>query len=91
LPFPVVLDELGAGDLVGEMGVLDGEARSATVVAIETTVALELSAATLAATVLRHPEATTELLRLLSRRLRSTDELAVQLVRGQLRREWVPT
>ena len=88
-PHPVILAELGAGGVVGEMGVLDGEPRSATVMAIEKTVALELSAATLAATVMRHPETTRELLRLLSRRLRSTDELAVQLVRGQLRREWV--
>src|SRR6266540_628036 len=40
----VVLTELEAGEVVGEMGVLDGEPRSATVTAIEATETLELSA-----------------------------------------------
>ena len=90
-PQPVVLAELGRGEIVGEMGLLDGQPRSATVTAIDWTEALELSASTLATTALHHPETSRELLRMLSRRLRSTDELAVQLLRSRYSSDWVPT
>ncbi len=79
LVLPVPLAELGPGEVVGEMGLLDGEPRSATVTAIEDTETLELDAADLAYTVLRHPEVSTSLLRTLSRRLRSVDDLATRM------------
>jgi CRP/FNR family transcriptional regulator, cyclic AMP receptor protein len=75
---PVVLAELGCGEVVGEMGVLDGEPRSASVVALESTQALELTPQVLQETVLRDQEVAGALLRVLSRRLRSTNELVRQ-------------
>jgi CRP/FNR family transcriptional regulator, cyclic AMP receptor protein len=77
--WPVVLAELGPGDVVGEMGVLDYEPRSATVTALTAVETLELDASVLAQTILDHPESGVTLLRVLSRRLRSTDELMERL------------
>ena len=77
---PVMLAELGPGEIVGEMGLLDREPRSATVQAIENTDTVELSAAALAVTMLEFPEVTAALLHTLSRRLRNTNELAEQIV-----------
>ena len=76
----LVLAELGAGEVVGEMALLDGDPRSATVTALENTETLEISAADLAETILRYPEVSTALLRLLSRRLRNTNELAEKIM-----------
>ena len=76
---PVVLAELGPGDVIGEMGVLDHEPRSATVTALNAVETLELDAFALSQTILDHPEAAAALLRVLSRRLRSTDELLEQV------------
>ena len=76
---PLLLATLGPGDVVGEMGVLDGALRSATVTATEDVVTSELSAAVLGAVVLKHPEVYGSLVRVLSARLRSTDELAERL------------
>jgi CRP-like cAMP-binding protein len=81
IPQSVVLAEFGSGQVVGEMGLFDHEPRSATVTAIEHTEAVELDDLALAQTVLRYPEVGTALLRLLSERLRSTDELAMELLR----------
>jgi CRP/FNR family transcriptional regulator, cyclic AMP receptor protein len=87
---PLVLAELNPGDIVGELAVLDGEPRSATVTAIEPTTTLELSAPALALTVLQHPEVSHALLMVLSQRLRSTDQVAVKLLRKQLHKQWKP-
>ncbi len=73
---PLVLAELGAGDVVGEMGLLDSAPRSATVTAIEATETLELHAALVALVVMQYPQVAAALLRVLSHRLRSADELA---------------
>ncbi|MHB8621477.1 MAG: Crp/Fnr family transcriptional regulator [Chloroflexota bacterium] len=70
---PVLLAELGPGEVVGEMGVLDGAPRSATVVAIDSVETLELDIQALSETTLRHPEITLALLRTISERLRSVD------------------
>ena len=78
---PLLLAELGPGEVVGEMGVLDREPRSATVTATRPTETVELSAAAIGTTILRYPEVSTGLLRTISRRLRSSDELAEQIVR----------
>jgi CRP-like cAMP-binding protein len=78
---PLVLAELGPGDVIGEMGLLDGGPRSATVTASEDTETLEIHATVMAVVVMQYPQITTALLRTLSRRLRSADELADQLAR----------
>lgn len=72
---PLVLAELGPGEVIGEMGVLSGRPCSATVVAIEPTEALEISATELPTTLRLIPEVSDILLRILSRRLRRTDVL----------------
>lgn len=76
---PVVIAEIPAGEPVGEMGVLDPGPRSATVIASEETEVLEISAEALQELVLENPDVSRALLRVLSRRLRSTDELAAAL------------
>ena len=82
----VRLAELGAGDVVGEMGLLDGAPRSATVTAIEETEALELHATLLAVVLIDYPEVASALLRTLSRRLRSADELVEEMSRARKER-----
>lgn len=72
---PLVLAELGPDEVVGEMGVLDGEPRSASAVAEEPTETRELTAALLAELVDKHPVVAAGLLRVLSTRLRSTNEI----------------
>ncbi|MBI2862805.1 MAG: cyclic nucleotide-binding domain-containing protein [Chloroflexi bacterium] len=73
---PLVLSEMGQGEVVGEMALLDGEPRLATVTAIEDLETLEISADALTSTMLQFPDIAAALLHILSRRLRSTDELA---------------
>lgn len=71
----VVLAELGPGEGVGEIGLIDQRPRTATVVAIEPTDAIEIQAhsfATLANSSSRFYEL---LARVLAQRLRATDEL----------------
>lgn len=72
----VTLAELGPGEVVGEMGLLDGEPRSATVVAIAPTETIELDAVLLNDILRQYPQVSSKLLRILSQRLRSTNELA---------------
>lgn len=79
---PVVLAELGANDVVGEVGVLDGGPRTATVTALEETRTLELHRTLLAVVLIQYPDIAADLLRTLSRRLRSTDEIVDSLARG---------
>ena len=83
LSSPLVLAELGPGELVGEMAVLEPGPRSATVTAMEETEAVELSREDLNATMTFYPEVTASLLTLLIRRLHTTDELAERLMRGE--------
>ncbi len=83
---PLVLAEIDAGEVVGELGLLDGEACADTVRAIGDTVTVELRADAVAATLLRFPEAEAGLLPVLSRRLGDGDALAAE---GR-RRGWHP-
>ena len=75
---PVALVECGPGDIVGELGVLDGEPRRESVVAITATETLELDATLLATALLQVSEAGATLVPVLSRRLRNADDLAQQ-------------
>ena len=71
---PIVLAELGPGETVGEMGVLEHARRSATVIAIEETEVVEIDQEGLRDVLISSPGVATALLRTLSRRLRAADE-----------------
>lgn len=79
----LTLARLGPGEVVGEMGLLDGAPRSATVVALEDVEALEIHATVLAVVLIENPNVSQALLRVLSKRLRSTDELVDEMSRSQ--------
>jgi CRP-like cAMP-binding protein len=72
---PAEVFELGAGESVGELGLLDGNPRPETVVAVEETETIELSAGLLAETLLRYPVLSVGLLGSFSRSVRTLDEL----------------
>jgi CRP-like cAMP-binding protein len=60
---------LGAGDVIGEMSLVTGEARSATVLATVPTTALELDGEAFAGVVVGYPSIGANLSRIVSRRL----------------------
>jgi CRP-like cAMP-binding protein len=76
---PVILEELGPGEIVGERGLLDGQCHRDTVTAIDETETLELDRAAVAGVVLLFPETTSALLAAVSVRLHSPAELIRQL------------
>lgn len=84
LTVPLMLAELGRGEVVGEMGILDRRPRSATVKALEPTEALEVTAEAIAQALEQYPAASRGLLGLLTRRLRSTDELVEEMARRRV-------
>src|SRR5947207_9728294 len=71
----IVLGENEAGDVVGELSFLDGGHRSATAVAVENTQTLSLDRERLLEFIDKHPHAALDLLTVVSRRLRATNEL----------------
>lgn len=71
----VTVGLLGPGDFFGELALLDGGPRSASVVALEPLDALTLDRAPFIAVLERHPEVAGALLAVLGDRLRQTDEL----------------
>jgi len=70
----VVLSVLQANDFFGEMGVIDGKPRSATVTAIEKTTTLTMTREQFQAQLEKHPVIALQLLTILSERLRAADE-----------------
>ena len=77
---PLLLATLGPGVVVGEMGLLDGMPRSATVTAIdEIVIARRIEAREFAELIVSSPEIYGGLVRLMSARLRNTDELVAEL------------
>ena len=70
---------LGAGQTVGELSVLDGQPRSATASAIEPVRALRLEGRAFGTFLLARPQAVVGMLRVLSSRLRTADQLRLQL------------
>jgi len=64
--------------VVGELEVLDGAPRAATVVALDRVEAMEVDAVALADTMAHFPDVAMALLQAVTRRLRSTDELLDQ-------------
>ena len=71
----VVLAFLGAGDIIGEMAVLDGHPRSAGVVAMEPVEGVNIYRRDLIHILKRHPDALLGLLAAVCRRLRTTISL----------------
>lgn len=74
----VVLAFRGPGELVGEQSAIDGEPRSASIVAVEEVEALVLTHQGFLAFLTDHPPAAIALLRILSRRLREADEKRIE-------------
>jgi uncharacterized membrane protein len=71
----ILLAQNQAGDLFGEISLLDGGARTATAVCVEETDVLTLDREHLLKFITEHPHAALDLLTVMGRRLRATDEL----------------
>ncbi|HEV2022347.1 MAG TPA: DUF1003 domain-containing protein [Terriglobales bacterium] len=71
----ILLAENQAGDLFGEISLLDGGARTATAVCVEETDVLTLDREHLLKFITEHPHAALDLLTVMGSRLRATDEL----------------
>jgi len=71
----IVLGENLAGDLFGEISLLDGGSRTATAVAVEDSETLVLDRTDLLELITKHPHAAMDLLTVMGQRLRATDEL----------------
>ncbi len=70
----ITLATLGSGDIFGELAMLDGEVRSASVEALNDGELLALPAGEVRALLARHPEITVKLIAALVRRLRTANE-----------------
>ena len=70
----ITLATLGPGDIFGELAMLDGEVRSASVEALVDGELLALPAGEVRALLARHPEITVKLVAALVRRLRTANE-----------------
>lgn len=75
----LLLDLLGPGDTAGELSVIDGRERSATVSAIEPGRALRIPAPQFQGFLQQHPRATVALLRVLAQRLRQSDDTRLRI------------
>ncbi len=71
----IILGENERGDVFGEISLLDGGPRTASAVAVEDTETLTLDREKLLEFVTQHPHAAMDLLTVMGRRLRTTDEL----------------
>jgi CRP/FNR family transcriptional regulator, cyclic AMP receptor protein len=67
------LAELGTGNFFGELGVIDGQPRTADVVAVTETKCWILSQWAMKSIIANHPEVALSMLEELARRLRATD------------------
>jgi CRP/FNR family transcriptional regulator, cyclic AMP receptor protein len=76
----VVLNELGPGELFGELSLFDGDPRSASVVALEATRTFQIDRADLERLFTRKPAAALDVLAVMGHRLRRTDLLLSQRV-----------
>ena len=74
----VVLAERGPGELLGDLGAIDGQPRSASVTALEEVRGLVVPLRAFRGFVMDHPRAAISLLELLSRRLRESDAQRVR-------------
>jgi CRP-like cAMP-binding protein len=74
----VVLGLRGPGDLLGELGALDGQPRSASAIALDEVEALVLPAADFKTFLEAHPRAALAILEMLATRLRDADRKRVE-------------
>ena len=70
----ITLAHFGPGDIFGEMAMLDGERRSATVESIEETDAIAILSADMHRLLREYPDISVKLIAALGRRLRETNE-----------------
>src|SRR5438094_8237754 len=80
----IILAENLPGDLFGEISLMDGGARTATAVAIDDAELLTLDRADLLELITQHPHAAMDLLTVMGRRLRATDEMLRTHVTGNV-------
>jgi CRP-like cAMP-binding protein len=83
---PIFLAELHPGDVVGEMGVLNNQPRSATVTALEDLETLELEQASLKKIFKDNPDVLMAMMQVVQERMKTTDDLvdtAVQVALAQ--------
>jgi uncharacterized membrane protein len=71
----IVLGEVGPGECFGEISMIDGGSRTATAVALDDAETLALTRDQLLQLFQRHPHSALDLLGVVGRRLRATDEL----------------
>ena len=71
----IVLNFLGKGDVIGEIAILDGAPRTASVFAIDDTEALVLYRRDLLPVLLKSPDAMLELIKILCEKLRATSAI----------------
>ncbi len=76
--------DLGPGDVIGEMGVLNGDPRSATVTALEDLETLELEAPFLKQIFQDDPDVLMAVMKVINERLKNTDELIENSVKVAL-------
>jgi NTE family protein len=76
----ILIARIAAGETVGEMGLLDGGVRSATVEALRDTELLKLDKASYEDLLVRHPKSMRALISLLVRRLRNTTRSATTMI-----------
>ena len=76
----ILIARIAAGETVGEMGLLDGGVRSATVEALRDTELLKLDKASYEDLLVRHPKSIRALISLLVRRLRNTTRSATTMM-----------
>ena len=74
----VVLGFRGPGELIGELGAIDGEPRSATIVAVDAVEALSIPPRDFLAFLEEHSSASLALVRVLSQRLRDADAKRIE-------------
>jgi CRP/FNR family cyclic AMP-dependent transcriptional regulator len=74
----VVLAFRGPGELIGELGAIDDEPRSATIVAVDPVEALTIPPRDFLAFLEEHPSASLALVRVLSQRLRDADAKRIE-------------
>ncbi|MBV8083944.1 MAG: cyclic nucleotide-binding domain-containing protein [Chloroflexi bacterium] len=72
---PLFLAELAPGDIVGEMGVLNGDPRTATVTAIEDSETLEIPAQPLKRIFQDDPDVLLAVMKVINERLKTTDDV----------------
>lgn len=77
--YEIALNKVDAGEIIGEMSLLDHESRSAGVVALENTYMLELKREDFMETLIGHPDLSLSIIRNLSSRLRQNTTFIEQI------------